>query len=191
MSVFDLGRRPIYPAGCFLNLKFTFGWNLAPRRCPNKARKPSQGKGPGGLLHGHLDAGRRRDRVERRSPHLQLWPKVLRHPCAQVSGGKQQYHDYVANDSAPIWHEFWKQNNTKWPTIIASENVIFLSSYKEIGMERDNSYPWHLQVSAPVQSCLVEHWKESINGGGAKNVDNARRIYRRGVLGGISTQSLH
>ena len=34
----------------------------------------SQGKGPGGLLHGNLDASRRRDRAERRRPHLQLRP---------------------------------------------------------------------------------------------------------------------
>ena len=178
---------------CLIIIYFWFAFSVLSykKRLQNIAETPPQGKGPGGLVHGHLDAGRRRDRVERRSPHLQLWPKVLRHPCAQVSGGKQQYHDYVANDSAPIWHEFWKQNNTKWPTIIASENVIFLSSYKEIGMERDNSYPWHLQVSAPVQSCLVEHWKESINVWGAKNVDNARRIYRRCVPDGISTQLLH
>ena len=53
---------------------------------------PFQGEGPGGLLHGHLDAGRRRDRVERRGSHFQLRPKVLRHPCAQVSGKEQQYH---------------------------------------------------------------------------------------------------
>ena len=55
----------------------------------NIPKPPSQGKGPGGLLHGHLDAGRRRDRVERGGSHLQLRPKVLRHPCAQVSAGQQ------------------------------------------------------------------------------------------------------
>ena len=43
-----------------------------------------QGEGPGGLLHGHLDARRRRDRLERRCSHIQLRPAILRHPCAKV-----------------------------------------------------------------------------------------------------------
>ena len=60
------------------------------KRLQNIAETPPQGKGPGGLVHGHLDAGRRRDRVERGGSHLQLGPKVLRHPCAQVSVKEQQ-----------------------------------------------------------------------------------------------------
>ena len=49
------------------------------------AKIPTQGEGPGRLLHGDLDEGRRCDRLECRGPHLQLRPEVLRHPCAQVS----------------------------------------------------------------------------------------------------------